>query len=124
MDQFITAHRTPSETLILDSDATDDRVHGKHEMRIFQVYYNHHFVLPLCVFCDDELLAAYLRPNAINASHYLSAILKVLVTKLQAASPEVKIVIQDDSGFCRWRLIDRCDSQDRLCVRAAQEHGA
>ena len=37
--------------------------------------------------------------------------MKLLVGKLRAAWPEVKITIRADSGFCRWRLMRWCDSQ-------------
>lgn len=110
VDQFIASHPTPPEHLILDFDATDDRVHGKQELRFFHGYYDHHCFLPLYVFCGDELLTAYLRPSNIDASKHTRALLKLLVRKLQSAWPEVKITIRADSGFCRWRLMRWCDS--------------
>jgi hypothetical protein len=110
LDQFVAAHPTPPEHLILDFDATDDRVHGHQEKRFFHGYYDHHCFLPLYVFCGDELLVAYLRPSNIDASQHTRAILKLLVQRLRAAWPEVKITIRGDSGFCRWRLMRWCDS--------------
>jgi len=64
---------------------------------------------PLYVFCGDELLTAYLRPSNIDPSKHSRAILKLLVDKLRAAWPEVRIIIRGDSGFCRWRLMRFCD---------------
>jgi hypothetical protein len=109
--QFIAANPTPPEHLILDFDATDDLVHGNQEGRFFHGYYDHHCFLPLYVFCGDELLAAYLRPSNIDAAKHARAVLKLLVDKLRAAWPEVKITIRADSGFCRWRLMRWCDSR-------------
>lgn len=110
VDQFIAAHATPPEHLILDFDATDDRVHGKQEFRFFHGYYDDYCYLPLYVFCGDELLVPYLRPSNIDAAKHARAILKLLVAKLRAAWPEVRITIRADSGFCRWRLMRWCDS--------------
>jgi hypothetical protein len=110
VDQFIAAHQEPPEHLILDFDATDDPVHGKQEKRFFHGYYDHHCFLPLYVFCGGELLTAYLRPSNIDASRHSRALLKLLVQKLRAAWPEVKITLRADSGFCRWRLMRWCDS--------------
>jgi hypothetical protein len=110
VDQFLAAHPTPPEHLILDFDATDDRVHGYQEQRFFHGYYDHHCFLPLYVFCGDELLAAYLRPSNIDAAKHARAVLKLLVGALRAAWPNVKITIRGDSGFCRWRLMRWCDS--------------
>jgi hypothetical protein len=95
---------------MLDFDATDDPIHGKQEGRFFHGYYDHHCYLPLYVFCGDELLTAYLRPSNIDASKHARSVLKLLVRRLRAAWPEVKITIRADSGFCRWRLMRWCDS--------------
>jgi hypothetical protein len=110
VDQFVAAHPRPPEHLILDFDATDDLVHGRQEQRFFHGYYDHHCFLPLYVFCGDELLVAYLRPSDIDACKHARAVLKLLVRKLRAAWPDVKITVRGDSGFCRWRLMRWCDS--------------
>ena len=110
IDQFVAAHAEPPEHLILDFDATDDLVHGHQEKRFFHGYYDHHCFLPLYVFCGDELLVAYLRPSDIDACKHARAVLKLLVQRLRAAWPKVKITIRADSGSCRWRLMRWCDS--------------
>ena len=110
VDQFIAAHPVPPEHLILDFDATDDRVHGKQEGRFFHGYYDDHCFLPLYVFCGDELLTAYLRPSNIDAAKHARAVLKLLVDKLREVWPDVKIIVRGDSGFCRRRLMRWCDS--------------
>lgn len=111
LDQFLASHASPPEHLILDFDATDDRIHGNQEHRFFHGYYDHHCFLPFYVFCGDELLTAYLRPSNIDAAKHARALLKLLVRKLRAAWPQVKITLRADSGFCRWRLMRWCDSQ-------------
>jgi hypothetical protein len=111
VDQFVATHPQPPEHLILDFDATDDPVHGKQEMRFFHGYYDHHCFLLLYVFCSDELLVPYLRPSNIDASRHTRAVPKLLVQRLRATWPEVKITLRADSGFCRWRLMRWCDSQ-------------
>ena len=68
-------------------------------------------LLPLYVFCGDELLVSYLRPSNIDAAKHARALLKLLVDKLRAAWPAVKIILRGDSGFCRWRLMRWCDSR-------------
>jgi Transposase DDE domain group 1 len=110
VDRFIASHATPPDALALDFDATDDPTHGQQEGRFFHGYYDHHCFLPLYVFCGDEILVAYLRPSKIDAAKHSRAVLKLLVEKLRAAWPEVKITIRADSGFCRWKLMRWCDS--------------
>jgi DDE family transposase len=110
VDLFIAANPTPPEHLLLDFDATDDRIHGKQEGRFFHGYYDNYCFLPLYVFCGDELLTAYLRPSNIDGAKHTRALLKLLVDKLRKAWPDVKITLRGDSGFCRWRLMRWCDS--------------
>ena len=110
VDQFIAAHPEPPEHLPLDFDATGDPVHGHQEGRFSHGDYDHHCFLPLYVSCGDELLAAYLRPAAIDAAKHARAVLTPLVDRLRAARPGVKIAIRAASGFCRWRLMRWRDS--------------
>ncbi len=51
----------------------------------------------------------YLRPANIDAARHSRAILKLLVRRLRQVWPEVTILFRADSGFCRWRLLRRCD---------------
>ncbi len=112
VDQFIASHRRAPEQLVLDFDATDDRVHGNQEMRFFHGYYDHYCFLPLYVFCGEHLLCAYLRPSKIDAALHSRAILKLLVARLRRKWPKVRIIFRADSGFCRWKTLRWCDKND------------
>lgn len=107
--QFIASFAVPPSELILDFDATDDRVHGRQEGRFFNGYYGDYCFLPLYVFCGEQLLVSYLRSSNIGAAQHSLAILKLLVKGLRAAWPQVKILFRGDSGFCRWRLLSWCE---------------
>lgn len=112
VEQFIASFAAPSTELILDFDATDDRVHGQQEGRFFHGYYGGYCFLPLYVFCGEQLLVSYLRPANIDAARHAWAVLKLLVARLRAAWPQVKIIFRGDSGFCRWRLLRWCEAHD------------
>jgi hypothetical protein len=110
VEQFIASFEEPPECLVLDFDATDDPVHGGQEGRFFHGYYGGYCFLPLYVFCGEQLLVAYLRSADADAARHSRAILKLLVTRLRQAWPDVRIIFRADSGFCRWRLMRWCDS--------------
>ncbi len=110
VEQFIAAHPAAPECLILDFDATDDRVHGHQQGRFFHGYYDSYCFLPLYVFCGEQLLVAYLRTADGDPARHSRAVLKLLVQRLRQAWPEVKIIIRGDSGFCRRRLMRWCDA--------------
>ena len=116
VEQFIASFDAPPQELILDFDATDDAVHGQQEGRFFHGYYDQYCFLPLYVFCGDRLLVSYLRPSNIDASLHTGAILKLLITRLRQAWPQVRIILRGDSGFCRWKLMRWCDRHDVFYV--------
>jgi hypothetical protein len=112
VEQFIASFgKNKPEKLVLDFDATDDRVHGGQEGRFFHGYYGHYCFLPLYVFCGEQLLVSYLRPSNIDPARHAWAVLKLLVKRLRQAWPEVQIIVRADSGFCRWRMLRWCDRQ-------------
>ena len=82
---------------------------GQQVGRFFHGYYDHYCFLPLYVFCGDRLLCAYLRPSNIDAPLHSRAILRLLVDRLRAKWPKVKIVFRGDSGFCREELMAWCE---------------
>ncbi len=109
LDQFIASFKEAPTELILDFDATDDRVHGQQEGRHFHGYYGHYCFLPLYVFCGEQLLVSYLRPSNIDGARHAWAILKLLTLRLREAWPEVRLILRADSGFCRWKMLHWCD---------------
>jgi len=110
VETFIASFDKAPEKLILDFDATDDRVHGAQEGRFFHGYYDHYCFLPLYVFCGDQLLVSYLRPSNIDGARHAWAILKLLVKRIRQQWPEVSITLRADSGFCRWKMLRWCEA--------------
>jgi hypothetical protein len=108
-EKFVASFAAPPAQLILDFDATDDRVHGNQEGRAFHGYYGDWCFLPLYVFCGEQLLVSYLRPSNIDPAKHAWAILKLLVLRLREVWPEVQIIVRADSGFCRWKMLHWCD---------------
>ena len=99
LEQFIASFREAPTELILDFDATDDRVHGHQEGRHFHGYYGDWCFLPLYVFCGEQLLVAYLRRSNKDGARHAWAILKLLTERLRAQWPGVRIIVRADSGF-------------------------
>jgi Transposase DDE domain group 1 len=116
VDQFIASFDGAPKELVLDFDATDNPLHGQQEGRFFHGYYDSYCYLPLYVFCGQQLLCAYLRPSNIDGARHTAAILKLLVRRLRAQWPEVRIVFRGDSGFCRQRILNWCERAGVHCI--------
>lgn len=111
VEQFIASHRVAPKELILDVDASDIPLHGEQEQAEFHAYYDHYCYLPLYVFAGQAMLACVLRRSRIDGAKHVSAVIKLLVTRLREAWPDVRIIVRGDSGFCRQRLIRWCERQ-------------
>ncbi|TYP84682.1 DDE family transposase [Nitrosomonas communis] len=61
--------------------------------------------MPLYVFCQDQLLVSYLRPDNIDGAKHAWAILSWLVKRFRQSWPAVSIIFRGDSGFCRHRML-------------------
>jgi hypothetical protein len=109
IEKFIASFAEAPAELILDFDATDDRVHGNQEGRFFHGYYGNWCFLPLYVFCGEQLLVSYLRPSNRDGARHAWAILKLLTQRLRKAWPQVRLILRADSGFCRWKMLRWCE---------------
>ena len=112
VEQFIASFKQTPEELILDFDATDDRVHGHQEKRAYHGYYRDWCFLPLYVFCGEQLLVSYLRPSKIDGALHTWAILKLLAKRLREAFPSVRMILRADSAFCRWKMLRWCEKNN------------
>ena len=112
LEQFIDSFKRAPKKLVLDFDATDDRVHGDQQGKFFHGYYDHYCFLPLYVFCKKQLLVSYLRPSKIDGAKHAWAILSLLVKRFRQAWPKVRIIFRGDSGFCRWKMLRWCERHD------------
>jgi hypothetical protein len=109
IETFIQSFKEAPGELVLDFDATEDRVHGDQVGRAFNAYYDDHCFLPLYVFAGSQLLVSYLRPINKDGALHAGAILKLLVMRLRAAWPDVKLIFRGDGGFLKPRIMHWCE---------------
>ncbi len=108
IDNFIASYKQAPRRLILDVDATDDRVHGDQEGRFFHGYYDHYCFLPLYVFCGDQLWVSYLRSSDRRRKTQLGDLLD------QTVAPGV--AEGRDPGARRFRLLPLADGAGSIAT--------
>lgn len=111
VDLFLEAHQQAPDRIILDLDATDDRLFGKQEGRFYHGYYRDYCYLPLYVFSGEHLLCSRLRTSNIDASADSVEELEPVVARIRQHWPAVKILLRGDSGFCREKLMAWCERE-------------
>ena len=111
VDLFLESQEEVPERIILDFDATDDRIHGTQEGRFFHAYYGDYCYLPLYIFCGSHLLCARLRRSNLDASSGSREELERIVAQIRERWPEVQILVRADSGFAREELMSWCERE-------------
>lgn len=113
LEQFIASRSTPCgqapDELILDIDATHMPLHGQQERAHFNAHYDNYCYLPLYVFCGQDMLACVLRPSDRDPARVVSALIKLLVSRLRQAWPKTRLIVRADGGFCRARVLRRLE---------------
>ncbi len=102
--------RQPAQ-IVLDLDATDDRLHGNQEGRFYHGYYGGYCYLPLYIFIGEHLVCARLRESNQDASAGALEEVERIVKQLRRTWPDVAIILRADSGFCREELMSWCEQQ-------------
>jgi len=90
VDVYLDSLKEPPAEIILDLDATDDRLHGNQEGRFFHGYYDCYCYLPLYIFAGDALLCAKLRRSNIDASAGALEELKRIVARIRKQMNKAK----------------------------------
>lgn len=109
VELYIQSQPRCPEEIVIDLDATDDRLHGNQEGRFFHGYYGDYCYLPLYLFSGDQLLCARLRESNQDASAGAVEEVERIVARLRRTWPRAKIILRADSGFCREELMSWCE---------------
>jgi len=109
VDLYIQRQPRQPKQIVLDLDATDDRLHGNQEGRFYHGYYRSYCYLPLYIFIGEHLVCARLRESDQDAAAGSVEEVEPIVARLRRVWPEAEIVLRADSGFCRDELMSWCE---------------
>ena len=109
VDLYIQRQPRQPKQIVLDLDATDDRLHGHQEGRFYHGYYGDYCYLPLYIFIGEHLVCARLRESNQDAAAGSVEEVERIVGRLRRVWPEAEIVLRGDSGFCRDELMSWCE---------------
>jgi hypothetical protein len=79
--------------LILDVDATDDKVHGNQLGRFINAYYDSYCFLTLHIFAGDHLLAARLGTSDVDGAQGTVEELRRIVDRIRQVWPKTRIIV-------------------------------
>ena len=109
VDLYMQRQPRQPKRIVLDLDATDDRIHGQQEGRFYHGYYRAYCYLPLYIFIGDCLVCSRLRESNQDASAGAVEEVERIVKRLRRVWPTAEIILRADSGFCRDELMSWCE---------------
>jgi len=107
VDHFIAMQKRRPKTVELDCDGTMIKTYGAQEGSIYRGgKYKHTMYFPLKIFCGDLLLATTLRRGDQSESKTILDSLKMVIGKLRAKWPGLRIKVRLDAAFGSPELYD------------------
>jgi hypothetical protein len=98
IDAYVQSVPRKSESVILDLDTTDDRIHGLQEGRFYHGHYKDYCYLPLYIFGGDFPVVSQLRTSESEHQEDTVRLVKKLLTPCASALDDAEIVFAVTQG--------------------------
>ena len=119
IDYYVNSIDPHRKFIIIDPDGTNDPTHGNQQLSMFNGYYKHD-IYNILLFHDGEtgqVILPVLRAGSSSSNHLFVHILSIIVDKIRARLPEMKIIIRADSGFTGPDFYDLAEEKQLLfCI--------
>jgi hypothetical protein len=111
LEQFVASFAEPPRTLTLDIDVFDDPAHGQQQLTFFHGYYSQYQYLARAITCaeNDQVVFPVLLFGTAHATLGADVDLQMIVARLRAAWPDVRIHLRADSGYATPAFIGACE---------------
>jgi len=116
VENFIASYEEEPDVIVLDFDDTDDAVHGRQQMALFNSYYGNYCYMPLHVYegISGKLITAILRPGRRSSGKETVTYLKRIAKRIREHWANTIIVFRGDGHFSSPELFDYIDEQDNM----------
>lgn len=101
IDRYVSSLPSNKKEVIIDVDCTDDPTHGNQQGSLFHGYH-WQYQLNELFYLDGQsgqIILPVLRPGNAHTSKWNARFLRVIVQKIRARFPQMKIVLRADAGF-------------------------
>ncbi len=112
VDLFCDSWARVPNRIVLDIDDTEDRVHGKQQLSLFNAYYDGYCFLPIHIYeaTSGKPVAAILRPGKTPSGTEVRTVLKHVIRHIRANWPRVEILVRGDGHYCRPEVMTWCET--------------
>jgi hypothetical protein len=116
IDLFCRGYATPPNSIELDIDDTDDRVHGGQQLALFNTHAGGHCFQPIHIFeaTSGKPILSLLRPGKRPSGKEIARVLWHVIHRIRRHWRNVRILIRGDGHYCAPEVLDllhrlRCD---------------
>ena len=114
VDTYINSIPRRKKQIIIDVDSTDSEVYGSQQFSMYNGFYAKSMYHPLLFHDGDtgQLILPVLRAGNVHTSDGFVKILDMMLERIRAKLPHLKIIIRGDSGFGGsefYRLVEKYD---------------
>lgn len=103
-----------AKRIVVDLDSMGHHLHGLQEGARFNAYYDGYCYVPLYVVIDEIVVWAQLCTTQNEAAAAVVPALTRIVAALRQRSPQARILVRGDSGFCREEIMAWCEAQTHV----------
>ncbi|MBC8193643.1 MAG: IS1380 family transposase [FCB group bacterium] len=114
VSHFISSYQEAPKVIILDFDDTDDHVHGKQQLALFNGYYGETCYQPLHVYegFSGKLITTVLRPGKRPGGREILSYLKRIVSSIRKQWPDTIMVYRGDSHYSVPEVFEYLSGQE------------
>jgi hypothetical protein len=116
IDFFCRSYATPPDSIVLDTDDTDDLVHGGQQLALFNTHAGGHCFQPIHIFEGNsgKPILSLLRPGKRPSGEEIARVLWHVIHRIRRHWPNVRILVRGDGHYCAPEVLDllrrlRCD---------------
>ena len=112
VDLFCDSWARVPNRIVLDIDDTEDRVHGRQQLSLFNAHYDGYCFLPIHIYeaLSGKPVAAILRPGKTPSGNEVRTVLKHVIRRIRANWPRVEILVRGDGHYGRPEVMTWCEA--------------
>lgn len=116
VEHFVSSYTNPPEVVVLDFDDTNDTVHGKQQLALFNAYYSEYCFQPMHVYdgISGKLITTILRPGHRPDGKEIVAYLKRIVTLIRKYWPDTLLVYRGDGHYSAPEVFEYVSKKENM----------
>lgn len=113
IDLFCDSFERVPERIVLDTDDTDDTVHGGQQLALFNAHYDDYCFQPIHIFdaATGKPVLSLLRPGKRPSGEEAARILKHVIRRIRSNWPRVEITVRGDGHYGTPEVMELLEDQ-------------